>query len=150
MLGENMAAQATGGHGRASSTGRATTIRNVAMALLGAAALVLVPAYDGPLADVFGSYGGNVAVSFALYFAALNASARLRRPRLLAASATLLAVELFEATDGFGVMTNTFDPIDFVANAVGVGLAVVVDVVTTQLLHRHRGQAPDGHGSRSA
>ena len=124
-------------------------MRNVAMALLGAVVLVLVPAYDGPFAEVLGAYGGNVAVSFALYFAALNASARYRRPRLLAASATLLAVELFEATDGFGVMANTFDPIDFVANAAGVGLAVVVDVVTTPLLRRHRGQAPDGHGSRS-
>ena len=150
MLGENMAAQATGGHGPASGTGRATTTRNVAMALLGAAALVLVPAYDGPLADVFGSYGGNVAVSFALYFAALNASARFRRPRLLAASATLLAVELLEATDGFGVMANTFDPIDFVANAVGVGLAVFVDVLTTPLLGRYRERASGEHGSTPA
>jgi hypothetical protein len=107
------------------------TIRNVVMALLGAAVLVLVPAYDGPAAEVVGAYGGNVAVSFALYFAALGASARFRWPRLIAASATLLTVELFEATDGFGVMANTFDPVDFVANAAGVGLAVLVDVVTT-------------------
>ena len=110
------------------------------MALLGGAVLVLVPAYDGRFAEVLGAYGGNVAVSFALYFAALNASARYGRPRLLAASATLLAVELFEATDGFGVMANTFDPIDFAANAVGVGLAIVVDVATTPLLRRNREQ----------
>ena len=145
-----MAAQAMEGHGPASGTGHATTIRNVAMALLGAAVLVLVPAYDGLLADVFGSYGGNVAVSFALYFAALSASARFRRPRLLAASATLLAVELFEATDGFGVMANIFDPIDFVANAVGVGLAVLVDVVTAPLLGRYRKRTSGGHGSTPA
>jgi len=112
------------------------------MALLGGAVLVLVPAYDGPLAELLGAYEGNVAVSFALYFAALSASARYRWPRLLAASATLLAVELFEATDGFGVMANTFDPIDFAANAAGVGLAIVVDVVTTPLLRRHQEQKP--------
>ena len=110
------------------------------MALLGGAILVLVPAYDGPLADVVGAYGGNMAVSFALYFAALSATAKQRRPRLLAALLTLLAVELFEATDGFGVMANTFDPMDFVANAVGVGLAVLVDVVTTPFL-------PDGRSA---
>jgi hypothetical protein len=123
------------------------TIRNVVLALLGAAVLVLVPAYDGPFETVLGSYGGNVAVSFALYFAALNATARYRRARLLAASATLVAVELFEASDGFGVMANTFDPIDFVANAAGVGLAVLVDVVTTPILRRHGERTPGGHGA---
>ncbi len=116
------------------AVGRAVTIRNVAMAVLGAAVLVLVPVYDGPLAQTLWAYGGNVAVSFALYFAALNATSRQRRPRLLAASITLLAVELFEATDGFGVMANTFDPVDFVANAAGVGLAVLVDAATTPFL----------------
>ena len=121
----------TRGRGTGPDARSATTVRNVVMALLGAAVLVLTPAYGGPLADVLRSYGGNIAVSFALYFAALNASARYRRPRLLAAFATLLAVELFEATDGFGVLTNTFDINDFVANAAGVGLAVVVDVATT-------------------
>jgi hypothetical protein len=125
------------------------TIRNVALALLGGAVLVLVPAYDGPFGELVGAYGGNVAVSFALYFAARNASARYRRPRLLAASATLVAVELFEATDGFGVMANTFDPVDFVANAAGVGLAVIVDVVTTPMLDRHRDRTSDGHGATS-
>jgi hypothetical protein len=33
----------------------------------------------------------------------------------------LLVVELFEATNGFGVMTNVYDPADFVVNAVGAG-----------------------------
>ena len=145
-----MAAHATGGRQPGDDMKRATTIRNVVMALLGAAVLVLVPAYDGPFADLVGSYAGNVAVSFALYFAALSASARFRRPRLLAAFATLLAVELFEVTDGFGVMANTFDPIDLAANAAGVGLAVLVDVVTTPLLGRRHEPPSDGHGSASA
>lgn len=133
-----MTTGATGSREPGSDTRRTTTKRNVAMALLGAGVLVLVSAYEGPFAEVLGAYGGNVAASFALYFAALNASARSQRPRLLAASATLLAVELFEASDGFGIMANTFDPIDFAANAAGVGLAVIVDVVTTPLLRSHR------------
>jgi hypothetical protein len=143
----NVAANGTDGHGPDPDMRRAATIRNVAMALLGAAVLVLVPAYGGPFADLIGAYAGNVAVSFALYFAALNASARFRWPRLLAASATLLAVELFEATDGFGVMANTFDLLDFVANAAGVGLAFVVDIATTPFLARNHARPSDGHGS---
>jgi hypothetical protein len=59
-------------------------------------------------------------------------------------------VGLFEATDGFGVMANTFDPIDFAANAAGVGLAVIVDVVTSPILRRRSGQGLNGHGSRRA
>ena len=141
-----MTTASTGSHAAGSDTRRAITIRNVVMALIGAAVLVLVPAYDGPFGEVLWAYGGNVAVSFALYFAALNASTRYRRPRWLAASATLLAVELFEATDGFGVMANTFDPIDFVANAAGVGLAIVVDVVTTPILRGRHERTTDGRG----
>jgi len=69
--------------------------------------------------------------------------------RNLAASLTLLAVELFEATDGFGVMANTDDPIDLVANAAGVGLAVIVDIATTGVLRRCRDRRPDGRGQAS-
>jgi hypothetical protein len=145
-----VAAASTGSQGPGLGAQRAMTIRNVVMALLGAMVLVLLRGYDGPFEVMLGSYGGNVAVSFALYFAALNATARYQRPRFLAASATLLAVELFEVTDGFGIMANTFDPIDLVANAAGVGLAVIVDVVTTPILRRHRRQDPNGHGSRLA
>lgn len=114
----------------------AITIRNVALAVLGAAVLVLKSAYDGPAPDVVHAYAGNVAVSFALYFAAINATARHGRPRLIAASLALLAVELFEVTDGFGVMANVYDPLDFVANAAGVGLAVITDCATSRVLQR--------------
>jgi hypothetical protein len=59
----------------------------------------------------------------------------LRRP--FAAGLALTVVELFEAFDGFGVMTNMYDPFDFFANALGVGLAVVVDTTL-----RFRTRAP--------
>jgi hypothetical protein len=49
--------------------------------------------------------------------------------RLLAAAVALAAVELFEAADGFGLMANVYDPVDFAANAPGVALAVVIDRV---------------------
>jgi hypothetical protein len=45
----------------------------------------------------------------------------------------LLIVELFEATDGFGVMTNTYDRFDFLANALGVALGVAVDLTASRI-----------------
>ena len=43
------------------------------------------------------------------------------------AGLALAAVWGFEATDGFWVMSNVYDPWDFVADAVGVGVALGVD-----------------------
>lgn len=113
---------------------RSHRVRNVFFAVLGAIVLVLKPAYRGPFEDVVCSYLGNLSVSFALYFAAVNATIGFRRPRLAAAALTLIAVEAFELTDGFfGAMGNVFDPFDLLANAAGVGLAVAVDVTTAAL-----------------
>jgi hypothetical protein len=116
---------------------RAITIRNVALAILGAAVLVLKSACRLPFEDALNAYAGNVAVSFALYFAAVNATSAFRRPRLIAAALTLLAVELFEVANGFGVMANVYDPADLIADAAGVGLAVIVDLGTSTALRRH-------------
>lgn len=129
----------TGDDRRRTAVARAITFRNVALVMVGVAVLVLGPAYDGPFDEAFQAHAGNVAVSFALYFVALNATLPVRWPRLLAACLTLLAVELFEATDGFGVMANTYDPVDFVANAIGVGLAVLVDLGTTRTIRSRQG-----------
>ena len=123
--------------GRGSRLRRAITIRNAALAVVGAAVIVLKSAYDGPFEDVVNAYAGNVAVSFALYFAAVNATSRYGRPRLIAAALTLLAVALFEITNGFGVTANVYDPADLIADAAGVGLAVIVDLGTTAALRRH-------------
>lgn len=117
--------------------GSPMTVRNVALALLGAAILVLKPAYQGPGEVAVQSYAGNVAVSFALYFAAINATERFRYPRLVAALAVLAAVEAFEVSDGFGVMANVVDQVDLYANAVGIALAAAVDVLTARV-HIHR------------
>ncbi|MFA4975028.1 MAG: hypothetical protein WC683_20680 [bacterium] len=98
--------------------------------LLGVGALVLKPAYHGPLEEPVYSYGGNVVVSFAVYFLAVFGSSDLGWGRLAAAGAALAAVEVFEITDGFfGVMSNTFDPYDLLANAAGIGVALAVDLL---------------------
>lgn len=109
---------------------RAMRTRNVMLALAGAGALVIKRSYHGPLAQVVGAYGGNFAVSFALYFAAVSATGRHRRPRAAAALLTLLAVSAFELTNGFGFMANFYDPVDLLANAAGVGFAIGVDLLS--------------------
>jgi hypothetical protein len=104
-----------------------TKTRTVFFVLLGIAALMLKRHYAGPLQEIVHSYGGNTAVSFAVYFIALHLPAPPGAKRLLTAAFALVVVDLFEALDGFGVMANVYDPVDFVANAVGVALALAVD-----------------------
>ena len=103
--------------------------RNVFFVLLGVAALVLKRHYSGPFVEIVHSYAGNIAASFAVYFVVRISTSGWRYGRLVAAGIALLVVELFEAADGFGVMTNVYDPVDFLANAEGVVLALVLDAL---------------------
>jgi hypothetical protein len=125
--------------------------RCIAFILLGAGALMLKRHYAG--SEVVWNYGGNVAASFAVYFLMTLLPFPARFRMLLAAGLALSIVEGFEATDGFGVMSNTYDPVDFAANVVGVGLAVAVDAATRRITSR-RSQGPGipsvGEGGRSA
>jgi len=114
--------------------------RNAGLALLGAAVLVFKSAYSGPLEQIVHSYAGNVAVTFALYFAAVSATHRFRRPRLLAALSALAVVTSFEVADGFGLMANVYDPLDVLANGAGVAFAVAVDLLWSR---RHSGAPLD-------
>ena len=115
------------------------TVRNIAFAVLGAVGLVLKPIYRGPLQRFVHACGGNFSVSFGLYFAAVSGARRFGLGRLAAAAATLLAVEAFEVTSGFGVMANDYDPFDLFANATGVATALVVDMMTSRLFVRREG-----------
>jgi hypothetical protein len=103
--------------------------RDVLLALLGVLALLLKN-WLAPLGGVLvHEYGGNVAASFAAFFV-LKLPAVPGRFRLATAAVlALLSTELFEASNGFGFMSNTYDPGDYLANAVGVGLACGVEGV---------------------
>jgi hypothetical protein len=114
-----------------SNTHTAGKFRNVGFVLLGIAADVFKRHYTGPMDDLVHSYAGNLSIPFALYFVFSNLRLPLRSRRLLTAAITLLAVELFEIFDGFGIMSNTYDPIDLVVNAAGVALALWLDAVTS-------------------
>lgn len=84
----------------------------------------------GPLSEIFHNYGGNFVVSFAVYFIVAIALIDRGYGRWIAALTALLAVEGFELTDGFWIMSNVFDPLDLLANAAGIGLALAVDWLT--------------------
>ena len=101
----------------------------LALVLLGVAAFLLKPAYHGAFDHAVHAWGGNVVVSFAVTLLAFIAASRHGGGRLAAAAAALAAVEAFEVSNGFGVMANVYDPLDLVANAVGVGLALGVDTL---------------------
>lgn len=99
----------------------------VALVLLGVAGLLAKRHYAGPFQDLVFSYGGNVVVSFAVYFLVGVSSFGARLGPACSAGVALLTVEAFEITDGFGVMSNTYDPLDLVANAAGVAAAWALD-----------------------
>jgi hypothetical protein len=104
--------------------------RNVCFALLGVAGLVLTGHYSGPYQQAVHSYGGNITASFAVYYVVALLPLPPRFEKLLTAGLALAVVELFEISNGFGVMTNVYDPVDFAANAVGIALALAVDSAT--------------------
>jgi hypothetical protein len=112
---------------------RGVSSRNVVLVLLGVSGLLLKHWFSDSLNEIVYSYLGNVSVSFAIYFLA-SIGFQNKGNRVAYIVLALLAVESFELLDGFGIMTNVFDPYDLVANAIGVGLAFVVDIVLDRIL----------------
>lgn len=118
---------------------KAQMTRNLIFIVVGIAILVIKPVYSGPGEEAFFAYAGNASVSFALYFLALIAFARQGvgdswLARGVAAGLVIVVVSAFEITNGFGVMENTYDSWDLLANAVGVGLAVLADAATARFV----------------
>jgi hypothetical protein len=109
---------------------------NVLFALLGATALVAKGRYAGPYPELVRSYGGNVAGSFAAYFIVANLRLPGRFARFLTAGIALAVVELFEVLDGFGIMSNVYDPADLLANAVGILIALAIASVASHARSR--------------
>jgi hypothetical protein len=61
-------------------------------------------------------------------------AARPRLNRVTIAVIALFVVEGFELTNGLGIMTNVYDPFDYLANALGVALAYLVDAVSARVI----------------
>ncbi len=106
-------------------------LRNVLFVLLGVLVLLLKQIYSGPALEIVKSYSGNISISFAVYFLISFSSDYWKQNKLITAIISLTIVELFEITNGFGVMTNTYDTIDLFVNLIGVISALVLDKILT-------------------
>jgi hypothetical protein len=116
-------------------------VRNLCFILFAIGLFMLKRHYSGPLYTLIQSYAGNICVSFALYFNFLNLYVPHRLNRLLATSLALVCVESFELFNGFGLMANTYDHFDLLANAIGVGCAYGLDKILSH--ERSRGSTPN-------
>lgn len=114
--------------------------RNLLMVLAGVTGLLLKRWFAGFLGDLAISYGGNLSASFAVYFI-ISIAAIPRLTRAMVATLALVVVESFELTNGFGIMTNVYDPFDYLANAIGIGLALCADAGSSRLLRGKDGTA---------
>lgn len=103
------------------------------MVLAGVAGLLMKDWFSDSVSELAYSYVGNLAVSFAVYFL-VSIAARARLNRVTLAVIALVVVEGFELTNGFGMMTNVYDPFGYLANALGVALAYLVDVVSAGVI----------------
>ena len=110
--------------------------------MLGVLALVAkrqLAVLGGPLVR---DYGGNVAASFAAFFVLKLPFVDARLRVAGAAALALVAATSFEFTDGFGFMSNTYDPGDCLANVVGVGLALAVEGIVARVIARTSAASP--------
>jgi hypothetical protein len=105
--------------------------RNVLFVLLGISVLLLKQVYNGPGLEIVKSYSGNLSISFAVYFLICFSSDHWKQNKLITAIISLTIVELFEITNGFGIMKNVFDIFDLFVNLIGVISALVLDKLLT-------------------
>ena len=105
--------------------------RNVLFVLLGISVLLLKQVYNGPGLEIVQSYSGNLSISFAVYFLICFSSDHWKQNKLITAIISLTIVELFEITNGFGIMKNVFDIFDLFVNLIGVISALVLDKLLT-------------------
>ena len=101
--------------------------RYVVFILAGVLGLILKRHYTGPYNEFVFSYLGNVAVSFSVYYIICIVTTPRRIHKLISAAIALAIVELFELTNGYGIMKNVYDLYDLLANLVGVCGAFTLD-----------------------
>ncbi len=103
-------------------------VRYVLFVLPGVVGLLAKGWLSSDLPEFVFSYTGNLAVSFSVYFI-IQLATDGRFHKILSAAGAMFIVGIFEVTDGFGVMANVYDPIDLLADALGIIIAVSVDVI---------------------
>ncbi len=95
-------------------------------------ATTYVQQYQGPMQGLFHGYGSDVITPFSFYFSHQLLDSPLTQNKRYSAGFIFLGCSLFELAQGFGLYRSTFDPKDFFAYAVGAGLALMIDNVTSK------------------
>jgi hypothetical protein len=106
-------------------------VRSVLFILFGVLVLLLKQNYNGPVQEIVKNYLGIFSISFALYFLISFYSNHWKQNKFITLIISLLIVELFEITNGFGTMKNVFDIFNLNANLAGVILALATDQLLT-------------------
>ena len=112
---------------------------SVVMVLIGVVGLVTKRHWGGSAGEIIWAYWGNVTASFSVFFIVGLIPQFRKVGGFLVAVIALIVVELFELTNGFGVMTNVYDPVDLIANVVGVGLDFLADFLLKRAMAKRSG-----------
>ena len=103
-------------------------IQNVIFILIGVMLMLLKKNYDGPYQEIINSYLGNLSISFSMYFLISLNHTIWKSKKIITFLVSLAIVELFEITDGFGIMSNVYDSYDLIANLIGISIALALDI----------------------
>ena len=101
----------------------------VLFVLIGALGLILGGRYSGPAEILVHSYGSNIAFSFAAYF--LFQLTRFRNAERISwtIGIVFVCVSLSEIAQYLGYYSGVYDPWDFFSNAVGIAIALIIDLI---------------------
>jgi hypothetical protein len=86
--------------------------------------------YHGVMENAVHGYAHDVTLPFGVYFFNKLIGSFLGKNEYLNAAYVFLGCSAFEVAQGLGLYHGSFDPKDFLAYAVGTGLAVAVDKLT--------------------
>ena len=101
--------------------------RNVILILVVLSGLLLVRFYTGPMEIFVHSHGANITFSFGAYFILKFIKLPLNNHRIVNGAYTFLGVSAQEIAQAFGQYPGVFDPLDFLANASGILIAMIMD-----------------------
>ena len=99
---------------------------------IGVGGLLFSRHYSGVGASFLQAYGANVSVSFAAYFLLRILNLPPRGSKYAAALYAFLAVSAQEVAQALRLYPGMFDALDFLFDAAGVGLALVIDMAKSK------------------
>jgi len=106
--------------------------RNLLYMGIGIGGLLFSRYYSGPMEGFTHSYGANVTFSFFAYFLLKFFRLPLSDNKYMNAAYALLCVSAQEVTQRVGLYPGTYDSLDFLFNAAGIGLALGVDILRSR------------------